>query len=176
MSHNALQKFSAALERAGVEYSSLHRTQTAYFAARGCGADSDALADVTLDRIARKIDRGEKVRNFFTYARAFANLVYKEYLKDRKKFMEAARELAYLRGEIVQEIEEEPDLRRRCQKSCLGELSKQNRELMTDYYVRGVASSVLAEELGLLIETLRTRIHRLKLRLKKCLEDCRRRA
>jgi len=42
---------------------SLHRMLTAYFIAGGCGADSDAPADVTLDRIARKIDGGEEVRN-----------------------------------------------------------------------------------------------------------------
>lgn len=148
----------------------------AYFIARRCGADSDALADVTLDRIARKIDEGEEVRNFFTYARAFAYWVYEEYLDDRKKFMKAARESAYIRNEGVQEPEEGPDLRRRCQESCLGELSEQERELLAGYYVRGVDRGALAEELGLLLATLRTRIHRLKRRLEKCVKDCRRRA
>lgn len=149
---------------------------TALFVARGCGADSEALADVTLlDRLARKVDEGIPIRNFIAYSTKIAKLVYLEYLEDREKFRRAARELMYLRPD-VQNPEEEPDLRRRCQESCVGELSESERRLMVDYYLTGEDVATLAAKLGLLVATLRTRIHRLKLRLKQCVADCRRRA
>lgn len=171
-----MQHLFAALELAGVEYVSLHRAMTAFFVARGCGADSEALADVTLlDRLARKVDEGKVIENFSAYSRQIAKLVYLEYLKDREKFRRAARELIYLKPD-VQNPEEEPDLRRSCQESCVGGLSESERQLMVDYYLTGKDVAALAEKLGSLIATLRTRIHRLKLRLKKCVEDCRRRA
>lgn len=167
----------AALERAGVEYTSLHRAMTAFFTARRCGSDSDALADVTLlDRLARKIDEGEQIRSFIAYAKTIAVLVYKEYLKNREKLMQAVRELEYLKKADVQNPEEEPDLRRRCQESCVGGLSESQRQLMVDYYLMEEDVDALAERLGLFVATLRTRIHRLKLRLNKCVEDCRRKA
>lgn len=176
MSESVWQKLFAALERSGVEYPSLHRMLTAIFSSKGVGSDSDALADVTLNRLAQKIDEGKEIRNVIAYTRAIAGRVYKEYCKNQEKFRKAARELEYLRNAGVQELDEGADLRRRCQESCLGALSKSERQLMVDYYVTGEDRGVLAEELGLLLATLRTRIHRLKLRLEKCVEDCRRRA
>lgn len=149
---------------------------TAFFVARGCGADSETLADVTLlDRLARKVDEGKNIRHVVAYSRKIAKLVYLEYLKNQERFRRAARELTYLRPDI-QNPEEELDLRRRCQKTCVGGLSESERQLMVDYYLTGEDVTALAEKLGSLVATLRTRIHRLKLRLKKCVEDCRRRA
>lgn len=177
LSQSAWPKLFAALERAGVEYPSLHRAITAFFAARRCGSDSDALADVTLlGRLARKIDEGKEIRSFVAYAKAIAGLVYREYLKNQEKFRQAVRELEYRRKADVQNPEEEPDLRRRCQKFCVGGLSESERQLMVDYYLPGEDTDALAEKLGLRVATLRTRIHRLKLRLEKCVDDCRRRA
>lgn len=168
-----MEKLFAALERTGIEYANLHRAMTAFFNARGCGPDSEALADVTLlDRLARKLDEGTEVRNFVSYSKEIAKRVLKEYLKEREKFRKAARDLLYLMP-AVQDFEEDTDLRRKCQESCIGSLSEPDRRLMIDYYVSGKDRGVLAEELGLLLATLRTHIHRLKRRLKKCVDDCR---
>lgn len=176
MSQSALEKLFAVLERAGVEYTNLHRAITAIFSSKDCGADSEGLADVTLlDRLAGKIDQGEQVRNFAHFSRGIARLVYLEYLKDRQKLRNAIREMNYL-NKNIQEPEEEPDLRRRCQEFCVGTLSGSERQLVVAYYLSAKHRAVLAEELGLLINTLGSRIHRLKLRLKKCEDDCRKRA
>lgn len=176
MSQSPLHKLFAALELAGEDYVSLHRALTAFFVARGCGADSEALADVTLlDRLARKVDEGIPISYFLAYSRKIAKLVYLEYLEDQEKFRRAARELMYLRPD-VQNPEEAPDLRRRCQESCVGGLSESEQQLMVDYYLTGEDVAALADKLGLLVATLRTRIHRLRLRLKKSVEDCRRTA
>lgn len=176
MNQDALQKLFTALERSGLEYPTLHRVITAFFIGRTCGADSEALADVTLlDRLARRLYEGEEVRNFGSYAKTIAGLVYKEYVKDREKLRKAARDLMYLRGGI-QEFEERFDLRRKCQEDCIGRLPEPKRQLMVDYYVMGKDRGELAEELGCVIDTLRSQIHRIKIRLEKCVEDCRRRA
>jgi DNA-directed RNA polymerase specialized sigma24 family protein len=176
VNQNACQKLFASLALAGIEYASLHRTITAFFGANGCGPDSEGLADVTLlDRLARKVDEGKEVRNFVFYSREIAKLVYKEYLKEREKFRRAARDLLYLSPD-AQNFEEDTDLRRKCQESCIASLPETDRQLMIDYYVTGKDRGVLAEELGLLIATLRTHIHRLRRRLKKCVDDCRKKA
>lgn len=176
LNQSSLEKLFAVLERAGLEYANLHRAITAFFTARGCGPDSEALADVTLlDRLARRIEEGEEVRNFVYYSKEIAKRVYQEYLKEREKFRKAARDLLYVSRD-AQDFEEDTDLRRQCQESCIGSLSEPDRQLMIDYYLNGKDRGVLAEELGLLLATLRTHIHRLKRRLKKCVDDCRQRA
>jgi DNA-directed RNA polymerase specialized sigma24 family protein len=173
LDESAYQKLFEMLERSGVEYVNLHRAITAFFIGRECGPDSEGLADVTLlDRLARRVDEGKEVRNFVSYSKEIARRVHHEYLKEREKFRKMARDFLYL-SPNVQHFEEDTDLRRECQESCIRRLSEPDRQLMIDYYVTGKDSGVLAEELGLLIATLRTHIHRLKRRLKKCVDDCR---
>jgi DNA-directed RNA polymerase specialized sigma24 family protein len=167
------QALFSALHRVGIEYADLHRLVTAFFAGWKCGVDSEALADVTLDRLAKRVNRGESVRNFTSYFLNIAGKVYKEYCRDREKLRAALRELKYLTP-YVDEPEEDVDVRRECQKTCVKTLSAGEHQLVVDYYLTGKDRSVLAEELGIPLATLRTKIHRLNLRLAKCAEDCRR--
>ena len=173
MSEDNWQILFSALERAGVEYVGLHRAVTAFFIGRRCGPDSEDLADVSLERVAKQLNRGESVRNFTSYSINIADKVYKEYCRDREKFRAALRELSYLNRD-VDELEENIDVRRECQKMCIKTLSPSDHQLMVDYYPKGKDRSVLAAELGIPLATLRTRIHRLNLRLAKCADDCRR--
>jgi DNA-directed RNA polymerase specialized sigma24 family protein len=146
---------------------------TAFFGSRNCGADAEALADVTLlDRLARKVDEGEEVRSFISYSKKIGKFVYKEYCKDRERFRKMARDLLYLKPDIYK-LEEDIDLRRKCQEDCVGRLAEPDRQLMVDYYVIGRDRGELAKELGVVLATLRSRIHRLKVRLTKCVDDCR---
>ena len=163
------------LEQAGIEYSSLHRLVTAFFVGWRCGADSEGLADIALDRVGKKILEGEEVRSFSPYSRRFARNVYKEYLRDRDKFRKMLEDYSYLHPE-VDESEEDAELRTRCQKTCIKMLAKSHRRLVLDYYREGKDRSVLASEMGIPLATLRTQIHRLKLRLLECQELCRRSA
>ena len=164
-----------ALAHAGLEYESLHRAVTVTFVSRDCGADSEWLADVTLDRVALKIYKGEEVRSLVAYSKSFAYLVWKEYCRDRKKFREAMKDwLRHVPDKY--ESEENINLRRKCQEECLKRVSKSERQLLADYFLTGTDREVLARDLGLVIATLRTNIHRLKLRLTNCVEACRRSA
>lgn len=170
---NAWQSLLTALTQAGLEYKSIHRVLTAFFVSRDCSADSEWLADVTLDRVAQKIHKGEDVRSIVAYSRKFADLVWKEYCRDRDKLRKALKDWSHHVSDI-QELEEPIDLRRKCQQACLKRLSESERQLLADYYLTAKDREVLARDLGLLIATLRTNIHRLNLRLRKCVESCRR--
>lgn len=143
---------------------------TALFIGWNCGADSEGLADVTLDRLAKKLNQGEKVRNFTSYSLEIARFVYKEYGRDRVRFRAALRELRYLSPD-VDEPEKDIDVRRDCQKMCVERLPSGDYQLVVDYYLKKKKRSVLAAELGIPLATLRTKIHRLNLRLAKCAEN-----
>lgn len=166
------QSLLTALTRAGLEYEAVHRVLTAFFVSRDCGADSEWLADVTLDRVAKKIHKGEAVRSMVAYSIKFADLVWKEYIRDRDKFRKAMKDWVHLNLDS-HESENTPNLRRKCQKVCLKRLPVNERQLLEAYYLTAIDREALAEELGYVIATLRTKIHRLKLRLTKCVESCR---
>jgi DNA-directed RNA polymerase specialized sigma24 family protein len=171
----AFHALTNALEAAGLEYARLHRAITIFLISKGGGSDSEGLADITLDRVAQKIQAGETVRNFVSYSTRFAGNVFHEHIRDREKFRKVVRELAYLEPD-VQEFEEVPNLYRGCQEACIKRESESDRQLMMDYYVNTRDRTALAAERGILLATLRTQIHRLSQRLKKCFEDCRRSA
>lgn len=173
MNEDSWQALFSALHRAGIEYAGLHRLVTAFFVGWKCGVDAEALADVTLDRLAKRVNGGESVRNFTSYSFNIADKVYKEYCRDREKLRAALRDLKYLTPN-VEEPQEEVDVRRECQKSCVKTLSASEHQLVVDYYLTGKDRGVLAAELGIPLATLRTKIHRLNLRLERCAEDCRR--
>jgi len=173
LSEDSCKVLFSALHRAGIEYAGLHRLVTAFFVGWKCGVDSEALADVALDRLAKRVNRGESVRNFTSYSLNIADKVYKEYCREREKLRAALTELKYLTPD-VDEPEEKVDVRRDCQKTCVKTLSASEHQLVVDYYLTGKDRNVLAAELGIPLATLRTKIHRLNLRLAKCVDDCRR--
>lgn len=170
---SAWDKLLAALAGAGLEYTRLHRTQAAFFGARGCGSDSDWLADMTLDLLADEIDQGVQVQNYVAYTRGIARHVYCAYCTDQEDFRETARQIEYLAHGGSQEPEEKPDLRRRCQKSCLRSLSEERLALMVDYFLSGRSREELAAERGWSVGKLYVRVHRIRRRLKKCVKECR---
>jgi DNA-directed RNA polymerase specialized sigma24 family protein len=65
-----------------------------------------------------------------------------------------------------------------CLRRCLGEMSQEDRDLMITYYGKEkqekIASrKLMAERLGIKMETLHMRVHRLRESLKKCMKRCR---
>lgn len=169
------QALLAALTRAGLDYERFHRVITIFLVSRDCGADAEWLTDITIDRVAKAIHLGEEVRSVVAYSKRFAHFVWLEYLDDREKLKKALRNWTpYAR--TTDEVEEKVDLRRRCQQTCLQRLDKSEYQLLVDYYLTATDREALARELGLLIATLRTKIHRIKRWLERCVEICRRTA
>src|SRR5262249_57068353 len=84
LSAEALGRFLAGLDpdsdRAGEKYESLRLTLIKFFDWRGANFPED-LTDETINRVIRKIDEGETIRDIPTYCHGVARLVLLEKLK-----------------------------------------------------------------------------------------------
>jgi DNA-directed RNA polymerase specialized sigma24 family protein len=178
LSPAAFARLLAALDpdpdAAGGRYEELRRALQRFFEWRGAW-DPDQSVDVTLDRVARRIEAGEDVQSVTAYARGVARLVLRE---DQKR--------ARRRGVPIEEgharTSFEPELLRAddadlCLERCLSELEPGSRELLVRYYEEGGTSRIdsrraLAHELGIPASAVRSRIQRLRDRLEECVRGC----
>jgi len=172
-----LERLDADRERAGEKYVILRRQLSAFFEADGC-RPADDLADVTLDRLARRAAGGE-VRD----ARAFAwGVARKVRLEARRQAARRARSglaLAEAVGSsdargVERRLLEKIDNERLAHRlrAWLDRLPPRDRTLFLTYHWPSAkpASSrlALAAAAGLPIATLRVRIKRLRDRLGRC--------
>lgn len=159
-------------ERAGELYEQLRRKLVSLFAWRG-SATPDELADETLDRLARKIDEGEVIRNFSSYAGGIARLVWLESLKAQERERSALEEL----GDAGPDIAPTNSTRGECFEACLERLTAESRAFIVDYYREEKSARIelrrqLAEKLGTPLNALRIRAHRIRVQLETCVADC----
>ncbi|HKV08368.1 MAG TPA: hypothetical protein VJ725_09535 [Thermoanaerobaculia bacterium] len=162
-------------DQAAVKYETIRRKLIRLFEWRKCEFPED-LADVTLDRVAKRIAEGVEVRSAdpFGYICGFAHLVYKE------EWRRAAREQKALNsGDWPPQDppEDEPDDRRlACLRRCLDQLPSDQRHLLLEYH-KGENGNIrhrkkLADELGIPINALRIRVHRVRRKLEDCVASC----
>jgi DNA-directed RNA polymerase specialized sigma24 family protein len=178
LSPAAFARLLAALDPdpddAGRRYEELRRALQRFFEWRGAW-DPDESVDVTIDRVARRIEAGEEVQSIPAYARGVARLVLRE---DQKR--------ARRRGIPVEEGHApttfEPAVLRAddadvCLERCLAELGSASRDLLVRYYEEGGTARidsrrVLAGELGIPASAVRSRVQRLRDRLEACVRGC----
>lgn len=140
-------------------------------------ADPDGLTDEVFDRVARKVHdvrqtfEGDPKLYFYGIAR---NLI-KESPKRAKK--QVPIEDTDLPAPEPEPEDETAIMREECLKSCLQKLSAVKRELILAYYAKEKQAKIdhrteLARELGISVETLRVRVHRIRGTLEKCIEQC----
>jgi DNA-directed RNA polymerase specialized sigma24 family protein len=171
-----LAKLSADPEIAGSEYEELRRRLIKFFEWRGAFFPED-LADETLNRTARKIDEGEVIeKNVIALALGVAHFVYLETSKHPDNRRTTMEELIPVAAPPERRGDDE-DLREVCLRECLRGLSKENRELIIEYY-RGEGRAkiedrkALAEELGISLNALFSRAKRIRDRLERCVMRC----
>jgi RNA polymerase sigma factor (sigma-70 family) len=164
-------------ERAGIKYEHIRQSLIKIFIWRGC-SEAEDLADLTINRVARKIPElartyvGDPARYFYGVAKNVV-LEYRKHEATQAPLpVLSQRDDAHLR-------EAAADLERRheCMERCLGELSDDNREIITRYYQRERQEKVdsrkeLARQLGMSAMTLRVRAHRLRNFLYECIQKC----
>jgi DNA-directed RNA polymerase specialized sigma24 family protein len=180
LTEQSLAKFLSLLdddpERAGEQYEILRRKLVRFFEWRG-STTSEELADETLNRLARKIDEGEAIRNLSAYIGGMARLVWLEALKEQERARAAFEELRassqYPSPTDSQRIE--------CFELCLESLPTESSALILDYYRAEKSDKIklrkqLAEKMGMQINALRIRAHRIRVPLEKCVADCLRRS
>src|SRR5262249_21912761 len=178
LSAEALARFLARLDpdsdRAGEKYESLRLTLMKFFDWRGAHFPED-LADETINRVVRKIDEGEAIRDVPTYCQGVARMVLLEKLKgpeSRRADFEALPPSA-----LVAPEREEKDEKLDCFERCLKELPVDSRQLILQYYSDEKREKInrrlaIAERLGIPLNALRSRAQRIRHRLEECVNGC----
>ena len=137
---------------------------------------SEDLAEETISRVARRIADGENVINLQAYFFSVARLVFMESLRERERTPIPLDEVHELPAEQLCE-DEHKENRLRCLDRCLDEISVESRSLILKYYHDERRAKIdhrkqLAELLGIPLNALRIRAHRIRLALEKCVREC----
>jgi DNA-directed RNA polymerase specialized sigma24 family protein len=153
---------------------------TRFFEWNHCG-DPEARAEETLDRVARKIDEGTNIFNLNGYINEVARMILRECWRVQGRFPSADEDLA---ASVPAPEPEDPDLddnksprRLLCLDICLDELPPQSRNLIEDYYREDKRAKIelrreLARKLGIGLNALRIRVHRILKGLEECMSGC----
>jgi DNA-directed RNA polymerase specialized sigma24 family protein len=171
-----LAKLDPDPEMAGEEYERLRRTLIKFFECRRSFIP-DELADVTLDRVARKIDEGQEIeKDVFAFSLGIAHFVLLEALKRPDNRRAPMQELDTVAAP-PERVEEDDDLWVVCLRECLGGLSEENRELIIEYYqddgrARVDGRKMLAAMLGVSLNALFSRAKWTRDKLEECVTHC----
>ena len=176
LTRESLEKFLNCLdedwERAGEKYLTVRLSLIRFFEWRGCVFSEDH-ADETIDRVARRINQGEEIRNLRGYIVGVARFLLKEIIKQQEKHRTSLRHFstATLTRSPVE------DTRLECIQCCLQYLSPENRQLIMGYYPENEHDRIkersrLAQQLGVSRHTLRMKVQRLRTKLEECISNC----
>jgi DNA-directed RNA polymerase specialized sigma24 family protein len=178
LTQDAFDRFLALLDRdrekAGQRYEDIRYKLLKYF--QWCGSPiPDIDADETINRVMRRIEEGGNLYNLDGFIHGVAKLVHKESQKRRylKQDVDEA-ELIELtspadRSAMVQHQD--------CLERCLSYLSAEDREVITEYYKYEKVEKIecrkrLAARLGVTLNALRVKMHRQRLNLEACVDEC----
>src|SRR5215213_4950214 len=140
--------------------------------------DPEGSTDEVFDRVAKKIHLlrhtydGDPKLFFYGVAR---NLIKEIHNKNRTHVsLEDAELVAKTQNDGEQE---KAEMREDCLHACLEKLSKENGELIREYYAKDKQAKIdhraeMAKRLGMSVENLRVKVHRIRLKLGKCIERC----
>ncbi len=178
LTQDAFNKLLAALgsnrDVSGENYLLLRKNLLRFFETRGFAFAEDA-ADEVLNRLARKLENGDRIENINTYALGIARMYALELYKlPRQTDIEAIPETGVSAFD-VEKAEKEDKLK--CLEECLRELPAENRQIIVGYYQGEKREKIenrqkLADNLGIPNNALRNRAVRLRDKLETCLTDC----
>jgi DNA-directed RNA polymerase specialized sigma24 family protein len=160
-------------DRAGESYEALRRNLIQLFIWRGC-RDPESHADETINRVIRKIDEGEEVRDVIAYAHGVARRLLLEVFKKQEREQIGIDELPPL---VAQPEEQDNETGVLCLRRCLNRLPEESRQLIVLYYQGEKSAKIenrkrLAEGLSVTLGALRYRAFDLRQRLQGCIERC----
>ncbi len=182
-SHNRLNKFFDLLSNnrgdAAAEYISLSERLCKFFEWRGC-VNAEELTDKVFDRIGKKLEDGEQIKNPRAYAVGVARFVLLEYQREVAKLSQLDEDSNVLRTFADSNETEENELKQKrfaCLDFCLERLDSGNRVLLVSYFDSEEKTLIsnrkrLAEDLGISLNSLRIKISRMKSKLEKCILGC----
>jgi DNA-directed RNA polymerase specialized sigma24 family protein len=165
-------------EQAAQKYEKIRTRLIKIFTCRGC-AEADELADETINRVTAKVDSivnsysGDPAHYFY----GVAQKVHLEYLRSRRVLQNqlgAGRELTSIN---VVALDDDIEQEYACLERCMDQLPPENRRLVLEYYQEEKRAKIdrrhrLAKELGIAVNALRIRAHRIRLQLQQCMQAC----
>ncbi len=186
MTPEAFAKLLAAFapdsnEEAGARYEAARARLVKLFQWRGI-FDAEEAADETLNRVARKIDEGEIVRDMSAFIGGIARFVVLEKLKSKERTnvaLEDAPPTAFIKQ--PEEFADDPadEQKLRCFNLCMREMPDEMRQIVVEYYNADADGSVriehrkrMAERLNLEMNALRNRALRARGKLEDCIKNC----
>lgn len=154
-------------EEAGVKYEEIRLRLIKIFTCRGCLEPED-LADETINRVSKKLADiqssyvGDPTRYFY----GVANKVHMEYLRRKPPPVLP-----------IPENSDELDKEYECLEKCIEQLRPDHRGLVLEYYQEEKRTKIdsrkkLAEQLGIALNALRIRAHRIRGSLYECVRNC----
>lgn len=159
-------------DKAAEKYEKIRGMLIKLFSSHGV-VNAEDLADETIDRVTRKLPEimkdyvGDPARYFYTVARRVS-------LESQKQQTRATAYEALIAGTQASD-DAEPTYE--CLRKCLEQLSVDNRELLLQYFSVEKRKKIdshkeLAQSLGIPLNALRIRAHRLKASIRKCVTSC----
>lgn len=165
--HRFLAMLAPDRDGAAALYRALRRRLVDLFRWRGL-AGADDLADEAIERAVRHVAAGDEIRSVTGYVCGIANRLALEAARREAKLEPLPDERA-----APKELDEEESQRLDSLERCLERLPPATRALVLRYYAVGPERigdrRQLAEELGIGLNALRIRIHRLRATLETCL-------
>ena len=172
-------------DEAAERYEIIRRKLIRLFAWRG-SRDPEELADKTLDRVAKKLGDGLEIESAdpYRYICGVAYRIFQETLRSHQRQQQSFQEYAQenrREGRNVTTHEAANDELESpfssCFKSCLGGVSAEERDIVLCYYEGEKGERIrkrraLASRLGLQINHLRVKAHRIRHRLERCTREC----
>jgi DNA-directed RNA polymerase specialized sigma24 family protein len=159
-------------EQAGERYLALRRRLARFFECRGCTVPEE-LADETLDRMAKRLLEGQQVHAAApgAYAHGFAKNVLREWWRTRRPDPPLGGPERFAAPPPA--VDTAAARRERSLEACLTALPEAERHLILKYYQGDEAVLIgprreLAERLGIGMNALRIRAHRIRTRLEEC--------
>jgi RNA polymerase sigma factor (sigma-70 family) len=173
-----LDRLSPDREEAAKKYETLRIKLIRFFEWRGCDLP-DCRSDQTMDRVMRKLDEGQVITNLGGFIYGVARRVAKEDLRNRDRVRALDEDVQLTPNPSNSESGdlEDPDHRLSCFDRCLESLPEDNRKLILSYYQEEGRAKIdwrqqLAEQLGIPLNALRIRAHRIRKTLEQCVQDC----
>ncbi|HEX9984264.1 MAG TPA: hypothetical protein VGF69_13435 [Thermoanaerobaculia bacterium] len=171
---HAFDRLLGFLHTDGIEaarrYEQTRRALIKFFESRGCHTPEEQ-ADKTIDRVAKKVEQGmdayagEPVLYFYGVARH----VLQEYYRRRSGSLAP---LLY-----IPDDSDHAHRRMECMTRCFEALPEESRSMIVEYCTfepkrRNELRQRMASRLGISLNTLRIRVHRLRDQLDRCVRGC----
>jgi DNA-directed RNA polymerase specialized sigma24 family protein len=155
-------------DQAAKKYESIRRRIIEILGSRGC-PEAEHWADVTIDRVVSKIDKitknyeGDPALYFYGVAKKVA--------------LECVKPKPNRNIPPPPPPDEDLELEHFCLEHCLKQLPSEDRDVVKEYYAKDGREKIdnrnkLAKKLGIGLNALRIRVHRIRIVLRKCVREC----